>query len=523
MPDPVIAAASVAVVITARPSWHDPTRHAWRRDAGLLALGAILLRVPAFVASRHLTFDDGQYGAVVLGLRDGDLPFRDLFSSQGPLYYPLLGLADLIGLRTMNGARLLPVAAGAVVVVATYAIGRRVTSRGGALLAGGLVAASGSLLYVTAPLSGDGLALALAVVAVALAFRYHARPSGLLAIGIGLTIGAALCVKLIVAPAAIPVGLLLLSPTWRERRVRDFLTAVGVAIGVFLASALPWGIERVWDQSVLYHQDSKRLRSYGANLTTLLRTLAERDPFIVAAMLASLATIAAVAWRHRHRHRVAGGGDDASLSVTGTATEVPAAPGGEVGTRLAAGILGAWLGAQMLFLVLEPAMWRPHVSQVVVPLSLLAALRPAPWRVLAVLFIVLVPWWVLNTRDILWPHGYSRAEATAVDRLRALPPDAWVISDDPGFAWRAERRVPGKFVDVSMKRFQQHQITTGIVGKAAADPRVCAVLVWSKDRLGSLTALPDRLAEEGYEVVERFPGDEARVLYARSDCSPSSG
>jgi len=31
------------------------------------------------------------------------------------------------------------------------------------------------------------------------------------------------------------------------------------------------------------------------------------------------------------------------------------------------------------------------------------------------------------------------------------------------------------------------------------------------------------LAEEGYEVVERFPGDEARVLYARSDCSPSSG
>jgi hypothetical protein len=74
-----------------------------------------------------------------------------------------------------------------------------------------------------------------------------------------------------------------------------------------------------------------------------------------------------------------------------------------------------------------------------------------------------------------------------------------------------------------MKRFQQRQITTRVVGSAAVDPRVCAVLVWSKDRLGSLTALPDRLAEEGYEVVERFPGDESRVLYARSDCSPSSG
>jgi hypothetical protein len=499
-------------------------------DAALLALGALLLRIPAFFASRHLTFDDGQYGAVVLGLRDGDLPYRDLFSSQGPLYYPLLGLADLIGLRTMNGARLLTVAAGAVAVVATYAIGRRVTSRGGALLAGGLVATSGSILYVTAPLSGDGPALALAVVAVALAFRYHARPSTLLAIGIGLTMGAALCVKPIVVPATIPVGLLLLfptwPPTWRGRRVRDFLTAVAVAVAVFLASALPWGMDRVWDQSVLYHQDSKRLRSYGGNFTTLLQTLVERDPFVVAAALASLATIAVITWRRRRSAEPASPHvDGGPTGIEGPVRRavspgVPAAPGEQVGIRLAGTVLGSWLGVQVLFLVLEPAMWRPHVSQVVVPLSLLAVLRPAPWRVLAVLFIVLVPWWVLNTRDILWPGAYSRAETTAIDRLRALPADAWVISDDPGFALRAERRVPAGFVDVSVKRFQQHRITTGVVGKAAADPRVCAVLVWSKDRLGSLAALPNRLADEGYEVLQRFPGAKARVLYARSDCSP---
>jgi hypothetical protein len=187
--------------------------------------------------------------------------------------------------------------------------------------------------------------------------------------------------------------------------------------------------------------------------------------------------------------------------------------------RLAGALLGSWLAAQVLFLVLEPAMWRPHVCQVIVPLSLLAALRPAPWRVLLVLGIVLVPWWVANTTDILWPHHYSRSEATAVDRLRALPDDAWVISDDPGFAWRAGRRVPGNFVDVSMKRFQQGQLDEAVVAKAAADSRVCAVLVWSKDRLGSLPELPDALAREGYEVVERFPGEDGRVLYAR-DCDP---
>jgi hypothetical protein len=364
------------------------------------------------------------------------------------------------------------------------------------------------MLYVTGPLSGDGPALALAVLAVALAFRYHARPSTLLAAGIGLTMGAALCVKLIVVPAAIPVGLLLLHPRWRTRRVRDFLTAVGVSIAVFLVTALPWGIERVWEQSVRYHQDSKRLRTYGGNATTLLRTLVERDPFVIAALVASLFTIAVVAWRRRNRPGPAA----EPASSLGASSGVP--------RRFAATALGAWLAVQVAFLVVEPAMWRPHVCQVIVPLALLAALRPAPWRVLAVLFVVLIPWWVSNTHDILWPHHYSRAETTAVDRLRSLPEGALVISDDPGFAWRADRRVPGNFVDVSMKRFQQGKITTETVASAAASREVCAVLVWSKDRLGSLDSLPRRLAREGYEVVERFPGDDHRVLYARSDCEP---
>ena len=94
-----------------------PERRTWRLDAAALAVAAVLLRLPAFLASRHLTFDDGQYGAVVLGLRAGELPFRDLFSSQGPLYYPLLAVADVVGLRSLNGPRLLPVAAGAIAVV----------------------------------------------------------------------------------------------------------------------------------------------------------------------------------------------------------------------------------------------------------------------------------------------------------------------------------------------------------------------------------------------------------------------
>jgi hypothetical protein len=478
-----------------------------------LALGAILLRFPALLASRHLTFDDGQYGTVVLGLRAGGLPFRDLFSSQGPLFYPLLWVADLVGLRTLDGPRLLDVFSGAAAAVATYAVGRRVTSRVGALLAGFLVATAGSILYVTAPLAGDGPALALALVAVALAFTYRTHPSRGRAIAVGLAMGAALCVKLIVAPAAIPVGLLLLGfgrsevsePAHVRRSWSDLAAAIGAAVVVLIVTVVPWGPSRVWDQSVAYHQSSDRLRSYGGNAWLIVRTLVERDPFVVAAAIAAIAFVLMAARRDR-----AAASPAATSRVLCSSTTVD--------TRTALVLFGLWVGAQALFLVIEPTMFRPHVSQVVAPLALLACLRPAPWRVVAVLCVLLVPWWVSNVHDILRPSAYNHNEQAVVDQFEALPADQLVISDEPGFAWRADRRVPGNFVDVSMKRFQERRLTTGIVAKAAADARVCAVLVWSTARLGSLHALPQRLTDEGFTNVTRYGGP--RVLYVRPDCRP---
>lgn len=508
MRSPTRRAPRAAVPFAAVTSVVDPVRASratgWRADAAVLAVGAVLLRLPALFAPRHLTFDDGQYGTVVLGLRDGSLPFKDLFSSQGPLYYPLLGLADLVGIRTLDGPRLLPVAAGAVAAVATYAIARHMTGRAEALLAGALVATSGSILYVTAPLSGDGPAIALALTAVALACRYRARPSATGAAGIGVAMGAALCVKLLVLPAAIPIAVVLLGRARRDQRGRDPAISIGSALAVGLAAALPWGIRRVWDQSVAYHRDSQRLRSYGGNAWTLVETLATRDPFVLAAAIAAAVTAVVVVWRRRRGEAV------------------PSGPVAEIDRREALWLLAPWALAQAAFLVVEPAMWRPHVSQIVAPLALLSVLRPAPWRVLAVLGVLVLPVGAVNARPMLWPEEYSRSEAAVVRRLEALPADAWVISDDPGFAWRAGHRVPGDFVDVSMKRFQQGSLDTDVVAHAAADGRVCAVLVWSRDRLGSLPDLGPRLHRLGYEVVARYPGPTDRILYEAPGCVPSS-
>ena len=489
-----------------RPQRGD--RRAWYLDAALLGVLALAIRLPALFASRALTFDEGVYGSAVLAMRDGARPFREIFSSQGPLQLPLLWLADAIGFRTLDAPRLLTVALGVAVTVATYAIARRVASRGGAVLAGALVATSGSLLWVTAPISGDGPAIAFAVTAVALAFAYRARPRTLRAVGVGLAMGAALSIKLLVVPAAIPVGLLLL----RRGRMRGLAAAVGAAVAVFLAAALPWGLSNVWNQSVAFHQNATRTDSYGGNAWRLVRTLCERDVLLTIVSVAALSAwvIARLARNRAARvpAGVAAGADPPDR--TGFATRTAR------WLERPAGMFTLWLVVQAGLLVWEPQMWRPHVSEVIVPIALLVALHPPPWRAVALVVVVALPWYVVNVHTMLWPQPTPRDEADAIARIRALPPGAWAISDDPALVWRANRRTPGNLVDASIKRIQEGQVTPKTVLHGARLPQVCAVVVWSS-RYGDFPTLPHLLAQAGYRVAAGYGGP--RVFYEKRDCT----
>jgi hypothetical protein len=121
---------------------------------------------------------------------------------------------------------------------------------------------------------------------------------------------------------------------------------------------------------------------------------------------------------------------------------------------------------------------------------------------------------------MLWPDRYDAQESAAVDDLRAfVPEDALVITDDPGLAWRAERRVPAELVDSSIKRIEQRQITTTILVDAAETDDVCAVLVWH-ERYADLPGLGERLEGVDYDEVARYGG--RRVLYEKDGCRPRS-
>jgi 4-amino-4-deoxy-L-arabinose transferase-like glycosyltransferase len=470
----------------------SPSRSArarWWIDASVFGVVALLLRVPAYLAPRSLIFDDGVYAASALAMRAGAAPFRAVFSSQGPLFLPLIWLGDLVGFRTLDSPRLLSIVSGIVATVAIYAIARHITTRGASLLAAGLFTTSGGVLWVTGPANSDGPSLAFSLVAVALAMRYRERPRVGTAVLVGLAAGAALAVKLIAGPAVLVAGLVVLGS---HRRVRDAAVAAGVGLVTLLLTPLPWGYGRVWDQSVAYHTGEGRELSYGSAAWKVLTTLWHRD----LAVLVALGL--AAAW----------------YVFTRITRGRPAHP--DRTARVTFAMLVLWVVLLYALLVWEPALWRAHVAHVVPPLVLLATLRPPPWPVLAVAALVVAPFWYLWNQPILVPKAYSGDEATLVTRLRDLPRGALVISDDPGWVWRAGKRTPAAFADVSFLRIDAGQITGKSLASGARPADVCAVVASDPNHFLRFPGLPDRLEAEGYEL--EHVGTIS--LYVRPDCAP---
>jgi hypothetical protein len=446
-----------------------------------LAALALVVRLATWFSPRHVGYDDGGYGATVLAMREGAEPFRDLFSAQGPLHLPILFVGDLLGFRTLNAPRVAPVVAGIVVTLAVWGAGRKLGTAYGAALAAVLTATTGTMLWTTGPITGDGIAVAFAATAAFAALAYRERPGRGWAVATGLAMGAALLVKVLVIPVALPVGWWL----WSHRRVRDFAVAVSASVALGVVATVPWGFGNVYDQSVRYHQTSEVLYGPVDQAWKLLTTLLSRDlPLVAALALGAVAAIVA------GRRRI----DADTVAVL------------------------AWLGTGTVFLILEPAMFRNHIASLIPPIALLVAMRPPPLRWVLVAAVVVVPWWAMNLDDVLVPRDYHGAEAALVERLRVLPPGALVITDEPGFAYRAGRHLPPLLNDASIKRIQQGMITTDVVADAAARRDTCAVAIWSNRYGRELPGLTDALTAAGYQQAATFGG--VRSLWLKPDCDP---
>lgn len=491
----------------------------WYDVVGLVAL-ALVVRLPSYFATKALSFDDGVFANSAVAMRDGDLPFRDVFSSQGPLFLPLVALGDLLGTRTLDSPRVLAVLSGLAAVAATYWTALRLTDRLGALLAGGLLAVSGGLAWVTGPLAADGPALAFAALTMGLALRQNeARSAGRAAL-LGASLGAVLSTKSLEAPVIVPVAIVLLAPVVSAARRRHIDTTgllhgivAGLAsVAVFLVVTVPLGFAEVWDQSVRYRTDAASDRDIPATAGKLVATLWDRD-LATLAFAAICLVSCVIAVRRTGSARVATVPTDESWSTArrwaadGSADWVPS------GRLLAV----SWLACTVVWLVVVVSpLWRPHVAAVSIPLVLVVGIYRPPAKVMAIAAAVAVPLAVVQLDGLLVPGGYTGTEAQLVEALDDLPPDAWVISDEPGVVWRSGRRTTADLVDPSMLRREQGRYDADSLIDDAADPRVCAFIRISEQRFAAFDDLPRRLVGLGFEpAADVGDGD---VLFVRQDC-----
>ncbi|MDQ1433947.1 MAG: hypothetical protein QOF59_763 [Actinomycetota bacterium] len=443
-----------------------------------LAVVAVIVRLPTFLSSRSLSFDDGVYGVSVVDMRRGLVPYRDLFSSQGPLHLPLLYVGDVVGLHTIDAPRLTPLVAGIVTAIAIWAVARRLGAASfPAAIAGLLVATTGTMLWATGQITGDGPAAALTALAAWVAVVYRRDPRWWRAVLAGALFGGALATKPIAIAAIVPLAVWLLAP---RRRAHVFWAALAV-VGVWLAAAVPFGLARVWRQSVEYHTGAGPSYAPLVQLEKLLNTLATRDAIVVVAVVLGLVAAA------RSGRRAS-----ASSDVR---------------------VLGIWVGLTAIVLVFEKAMYANHVATIILPLGLLAAVRPPPRRWLAIALVVLVPWEIVNQRDILWPPHMTGVDAQVVARLHELPRGAEAIADDPGLVWRAGLATPAQMNDTTDMRVFQGQLTTGVVAEAAASAHTCAVVITPGGFGVQLAGLRSAIAAVGYRLAHAYGPD--RELWLR--------
>jgi len=487
------------------------------RDSLIVGVVALLVRLPGYFAPQPLGFDDGQFAMSLIAMRHGGLPFREVFSSQGPLFLPIAWLGDLVGFRTIDSPRFASLLAGVALAVLVLHLARRLTGPGAARFAALLVALSGSVLWTTVPLTSDGIGAALTVATALAAVVYWGRPSLRRAIVIGVLAGAALAVKsLLVIPGLVAAALWVLL----RRRVRDIAAVPVVAVIVVLLVSAPWGLGRVYDQYVRYHTDAVADRPVGANLHKLVETFVERDLPLLVAGVVTLVLVFALVMRRRRAAATDGAGTSLTRAVDGTVL-APWFP------------VLVWFVLTVLVVLTESPMWRNHVAHVAVPFALLVgvglgvgATAERYVAVAAGLALLAAPWTVVHLGEILRPQEPTGNTARLERRLADLPAGALVISDTPGLVWRAGRRVPDRYVDVSILRItsptKSLRLTGDDIVRDARRADVCAVVRWSNKRFTRFPELGRRLRREGYRPELRRP-HSPEVLWRKVRCRPGSG
>lgn len=414
----------------------------WRGHVALIAIAATLFRVPIWLTNVSQTFDEGVFLASNDLVASGLVPFRDFFSSQGPLFLPMLRLSQILSFNDPRGARTLMVVAGILVAISFYFIARTYTSGFRAMLFSLVLAASGVGILAAGPIQSEGLALGLATAGLAVLLSNTSRWSIPLT---GILLGAAVAVKSL---HVLPV-ILLVVLVYVARRAWRPLGATGlIAIGTLTLATVPFGPARVWDQYVLFHLAKDNTLPMGINALDGLQGLwrLDRPTVVIMVFVASFA----LALR-RDPSPSAGSDSPKWLPWTWLVLTLPLI---------------------VAFTPVAPGFSRALIVVVPPILLILATIDRTPIQLLVGLTALALLWqpWAV---DFIPGRDVSPEELAIIAEISDMAPDRRGVSDAPGLLWAAGVISSPATVDPSFARFRTGYLTNAEVEVALESEPTC--------------------------------------------------
>lgn len=465
--------------------------HTRRRWTYLLALSTVTsvgvaFRLPSVLANHPIGFDDGVYLSSVQAMRLGYKPFSEIFSSQGPLFLPILRLFDILGRETYWSPRLpMAVVGGLLALLATSAVWKwRGPYAGWA--AGLTVALSGSAFSASSVVEAEGIAVCFALAAVLVACsprlgRYRAPLAGVL-------IGVAVSIKsLFVLPAALAISWVI----WRRSTFWQVLLSAAAGSAILVLSFLWWGPLDVWDQYVAFHLQADVEREPLHNLLAIgFRAMIFDTAAVALGLTAVLLLLRRRRAKAQHPIVFLDSNDCPTLVIQG---------------------LGIWCILAGLVLIFHAPLFPRHSVFLLIP------------AVLLVLAVTPVSKWIPRVAmaglavSLFFSVWIPRADPKQDEAIAALGQiETWgaVITDEPGLAFFAGLPIPPNLVDPSTVRIEAGYLSKDEVldGLNASD--TCALLSWS-GRFESLGI--DEEPAAGYEVTRTFGAN--RFLSVRDSCA----
>ncbi|MEX1038893.1 MAG: hypothetical protein WDZ96_08575 [Acidimicrobiia bacterium] len=445
------------------PVWH----------LALLAVLAGAIRIPMWLSRTHLTFDEGVFLASTDLASAGFTQYKDFFASQGPLFIPLLQFGDLLGFGDQRAPRTIMVVSGVVIAIATYFVLTAFTTSLRSLLLAALVATSGTTLLAAGPVQSEGVSLAFALAALAITLHSQDRTG---AVAAGFLIGAAVAIKsLHIAPTVLMVAIVLV---YRRDWLNLAYTSL-IAMTVGLVTALFFGVERVFDQYVMFHLTKDNSANLIENLGHALDFLVGFDLPLLVLGATSLILL----------------GRSGARPVTASFDNPPWLP-------------AAWMLSSLVVIIgfthIDPGFVRV-VTFIVPPLAVLVARHlHMPERVLIGVVAAALVFQVVTIEFTPEPDPTMVA---VIEKTGLLDGEAMVVSDDPGLVWSANRLSHPVTVDPSYARFETGYLTEGAVERALNDPRTCA-----------FTATSERFDNAGITPPGIYQPTAVAGFYLRDGC-----